>query len=112
MVISWTIPFRIDSVLVWIFWCSIRIKVFWSGVWVSQVAQRVKNPPAVQEMWVQFLGQEDPLEEGMATHSSILAWRIPMDRGVWQATVHRVAKNQTGLKYLSTHAPTEWGFPL
>ena len=37
----------------------------------------VKNPPAVQEMWVQSLGQEDPLEEGVATHSSLLAWRIP-----------------------------------
>ena len=40
-----------------------------------------------------FLGQEDPLEEGMATCSSILAWRIPMDRGAWQATVHRVAES-------------------
>ena len=37
----------------------------------------VKNSPAMEETWVQFLGQEDPLEEGMATHSSILAWRIP-----------------------------------
>ena len=46
----------------------------------------VKNLPAVQEpqeMQVQSLGQEDPLEEGMATHSSILAWRIPLDRGAW-----------------------------
>ena len=40
------------------------------------MAQMVKNPPAVQETWVQFLGWEDLLEEGMATHSSILAWRI------------------------------------
>ena len=37
----------------------------------------IKNLPAIQESWVQFLGQEDPLEKGMATHSSILAWRIP-----------------------------------
>ena len=43
----------------------------------SLVAQMVKNLPAVQEIWVWSLGQEDPLEEGMATHSSILAWRIP-----------------------------------
>ena len=43
------------------------------------------------------LGWEDPLEEGMATHSSILAWRIPMDRGARQATVHGVAKNRTWL---------------
>ena len=44
--------------------------------------------PAMQDTWVQSLGQEDPLEEGMPTHSSILAWRIPMDRGAWRATVH------------------------
>ena len=43
----------------------------------SLVAQMVKNPPAMQETWVRSLGQEDPLEEGMATHCSILAWRIP-----------------------------------
>ena len=43
-------------------------------------------------MWVQSLGQEDPLEKEMAIQSSILAWKNPMDRGVWQATVHRVAK--------------------
>ena len=43
----------------------------------SLVAQMVKNLPAMQETQVQFLGQEDPLEKGMATHSSILAWRIP-----------------------------------
>ena len=51
----------------------------------------------MQVTWVQSLGWEDPLEEGMATHSSILAWRIPLDRGAWQATVHRVAKSQTRL---------------
>ena len=47
----------------------------------SLVAQLVKNLPAVWESWVRSLGGEDPLEEGMATHASILAWRIPMDRG-------------------------------
>ena len=45
--------------------------------WASLVTQTVMNPPAMQESWVQSLGQDDPLEEGMATHSSILAWRIP-----------------------------------
>ena len=45
--------------------------------WVSLIAQLVKNLPAMQETWVRFLGQEDPLEEEMATHSRILAWRIP-----------------------------------
>ena len=52
-------------------------------------------------MWVQSLGQEDPLEKGMATHSSIPVWRIPMVRGAWQATVYRVTKSQTRLKQLS-----------
>ena len=49
----------------------------------------VKNPPAMQETQetgVQFLSREDHLEEGMATHSSILAWRIPMNRGAWRAS--------------------------
>ena len=49
----------------------------------SLVAQIVKNLPAMRETWVQSLGWEDPLEEGMAIPSNILAWRIPMDRGVW-----------------------------
>ena len=52
---------------------------------LSLVAQMVKNLPAVQGTWVRSLGWEDPLEEGMATHRSILAWRIPMDRGAWRA---------------------------
>jgi len=55
----------------------------------------VRNLPSMQETRVQSLGQEDPLEEGMATHCSILAWRIPMDRGAWQAIVYRVAKSRT-----------------
>jgi len=59
------------------------------------VAQLVKNPPATWETWVQSVGWEDALEEGMATHSSILAWRIPMGRGAWRAAVHRVTKSRT-----------------
>ena len=58
--------------------------------WASLVAQTVKNLPAMWETWVRSLGWEDPLEEGMATHSKILAWRIPMDKGAWQATVHEI----------------------
>ena len=57
----------------------------------------------MQENWAQSLGWEDPLEEGMTTHSSILAWRIPMDRGVWWATVYGVTKSQTQLSYEAQH---------
>ena len=49
----------------------------------------------MQETWVKSLGLEDPLEEEIAIHSSILAWKIPMDRGTWQATVHGVEKSWT-----------------
>ena len=66
----------------------------------------VKNLPAMWETWVQSLDWEDPLEEGTATHSSILAWRIPMDRGAWWAAVHEVAKSRTRLSIKhSTESP-------
>ena len=67
------------------------------------MAQWIKNLPERQETpetWVQFLGWKDPLEEGMATPSSILAWRIPMDRGAWRATI---TKSRTELRQLGTH---------
>ena len=57
----------------------------------------------MQETPVWFLGQQDPLEEGMATHSSILAWRIPMDREAWQATLHGVTRSQTQLSNEAQH---------
>ena len=63
--------------------------------WAFLVAKMVKNLPAIQETWVLSLGWEDPLEEGMAARCSILAWRIPMDRGAWQAIVHEVTKSPT-----------------
>ena len=58
----------------------------------------------IKETRVQSLGWEDPLEEGMTPHSSIFTWRIPMDRGVWWATVQRIAKSWAGLQWLSMHA--------
>ena len=67
-----------------------RLQYFWT----SLVAQMVKNLPAMRETWVYSLGWEDPLEEGMATHSSILAWRLALDRRAWQATVHGLTKSQ------------------
>ena len=63
---------------------NIAILYKYVNIWASLVAQMVKNPPAMWETWVRSLGWEDPMEEGMATHSNILAWRTPMDRG----TIH------------------------
>ena len=60
----------------------------------------VKNPPTMQEIQVQSIGWEDSLEKKMATHSSILAWKMFMDREAWKATVHGAVKSQT---QLSTH---------
>ena len=59
------------------------------------MAVTVKNPPAIRETWVRSLGWEDPLEEGMTIHSSILAWRVPMERGAWWAIIHGVTKSWT-----------------
>ena len=71
-------------------------------------AQMVKNLPAMQENWVQSLGWEDSPEEGMATHSSILAWGNPVDIGGLWATVHGVTKSRT---QLSTHTHSNlWVF--
>ena len=91
------------------------MKIDWKslGCWwlgqcgVSLVAQLVKNLPAMQETWVWSLGWEDPLKEGMATHCSILAWRIPMDRGDWRATVHGVPKSQTWLSHQAQHSTAQ-----
>ena len=66
------------------------------------MAQTVKNLPAMRETWVRTQGCEDALEEGMVTHSSILAWRIPMDKGAWRATVHGVAKELDTTELLNT----------
>ena len=57
----------------------------------------------MQDTRVRYLGWEDSLEKSMATTSSILAWRIPMDKGAWQATIRRVTQSWTLLKQLSTH---------
>ena len=67
-----------SPLLLWIVYMCMVVRVWVCDcVWVSLVAQTVKNLPAMQEIQVQSLGQEDPLEMGMETHLSILAWRIP-----------------------------------
>jgi len=70
-----------------------REHIYFKGA--SLVAQLVKNSCAMRETWVRFLGWEDPLEKVKATHSSILAWKNPMDRGALWVTVHGVAKSWT-----------------
>ena len=77
--------------------CTQHLLIKFTLLYGHIIAQLVKNPPEMWEIWVQSLGWEDPLEEGMAIHSSILAWRIPMNRGAWWATVHEVAKSWTRL---------------
>ena len=69
----------------------------WLSDWTEAMAQTVKNPPSMWETCVWSLGCEDPLENGMATQSSILPWRIPMDKAAWWAIVHGVSKSQTWL---------------
>ena len=75
---------------------------------VSLVAQMVKNLPAIQETRVQSLGGEDPMEKGMAAHSSILAWRIPWTEKPGGATVPGVTKSQTPLKQLTLQVTGDW----
>ena len=107
LVSGWWWPPRVSVPHCAVFWKSLRrLDISCSlNVWLaSQVVLVVKNLPANagnirDAVW--SLGWEDPLEKGMATHSSILAWRITIDRGAWWATVHRVAKSQTQLKQLS-----------
>ena len=87
-------------------------QTFWPNqhsLWGFSGDSRIKNPPAVQETQVRSLGWEDPLEEKMAIHSSILAWRIPMDRGIWWAAVDRVTKSKTWLgNWTRTTTWTYW----
>ena len=83
--------------------------------WASLVAQMIKNLPARQETQVRPLGQENPLEKEMATHSSILAWKNPMDRGAWWAAVHGITKSRTQLNDLTVshlvHLWVPFSFP-
>ena len=84
-----------------LFWFSHLFLCCVIHTYASLVAQIVKNLPAMQETWVQSLCWEDPLEECLAIHSSIPAWRIAMDRRAWQATVHGVTELDT-TEWLST----------
>ena len=88
--------------------------------WGFSIGSAGKNLPAMQEPWelqIWSPGREDPLEKGTATHSSILAWRMPMDRGAWRATVHGVVKSRTWLSDFHFTMPTfqqefslSWGY--
>ena len=74
---------------------NINYKTLYLTFEASLVAQMVKKLPSMQDTWVRSLGGEDPLEKGMANHSSFLCLENSMDRGVWEATVHGVSKSQT-----------------
>ena len=83
--------------------CTYSYRVLCISMWASLLGQTVKNLPLMQETQVQSRGREDPLEKEMATHSSILAWRIPMNRGAWWATVHGITKSRTQLSNWHTY---------
>ena len=91
-------------------WASYSVFLFFCHVYASHVAQLVKNPPAMQETWVRSLNWEDSLEKGKATHSSILAWRIP-----WtipsQRAGHRLSDFHFGFPDNSVEVLSYWGFP-
>ena len=93
--LTWLLYFALFA-----FWGWLRESIVASSTLrASLVAQMVKDLPAMWETWVQSPGWEDPLEKGMVTHSSILAWRILMDREARWATAHGVAKSQAQLSY-------------
>ena len=92
------------------------MKRFYDQIPASLVTQMVKNLPVMRVTQVQSLGQEDPLEKGMATHFSILAWRIPEETfGLQSMGSHRVGRdwtvNYTFSPSLSTESPTSWELP-
>ena len=76
---------------------TLSASLFIKYIHASLMAQRLKCLPAMRKTWVRSLGREDPLEEGMATHSGNLAWKIPMDKGEWRVTAHGVTKSWTRL---------------
>ena len=84
----------------------------YARVQASVVAQLVKNPPAMQETRVPSLGWEDPLEEGMATHSGILAWRIPQMEEPGGLQSMGVAKRRTRLRGSAQHSMHVYMYPL
>ena len=84
-------------------WANCKFASEYIQTQISLVARLVKKLPAMQETPVRSLGWEDLLEEVMINHSSILAWRIPMDRGAWQATVHGITKSPTWLSDSTAH---------
>ena len=96
------------------FFLNLQFSRHYQILWSPLVIQTVKNLPAIQGIRFQSLGWEDPLEEGMATHSNILAWRIPLDREAWRATIHGVAKNRTQLSDQAQHSIryVYMGYPL
>ena len=92
-----------------LFWISFPFRSPQIAEWASLLAQMIKNPPAMQEIWVSPLGQKDPLEKGMATHSSILSWRIPWteEPGGLHPCGHKESDTTEGLTHKHTQT-IEW----
>ena len=122
LIVSHTNPHRVTELINMLLWHHKHMVAelpSLRGKRASLVAHTVKNLPAMHEIQLWSLGQEDPLEKGMATHSSILAWRIPwrkdnplqysclensMEKGAWRATVHGAVKQKTGHDWVTnTH---------
>ena len=81
--------------------------MIFSSSWASLVAQLVKNLPAMQEAWVRSLGWEDPLEKRLATHSSVLVWRIP-----WTAYPWGCKESNMTERLSVTHSSSSWSYIL
>ena len=98
MIISWSIHVAANGIF--------HSFLYLSNIplWVSLVAQTVKNLAAIRETRVWSLGWENPLNEGMEIHCCILAWKILMDSGDWQATVHEVTKSRIQLRNEAQHS--------
>ena len=87
----------------------IKLYVNYSPIRASLVSQTVKNLPAVWETWIEFLGREDPLEENMATHFSILAWRIPWTEYPGRLHPNKAEKKKTWAVHLYSHCQITLG---
>ena len=108
---NWPLPLLAFNGQSWNCHCTCGFVIQLMCYIVSLVAEIVKNMPAMQEICFQSLSQEDPLEKGMATHSCILAWRVPWKRGSWKATVRGFTKESDATE-VTKHTQIRLFIPL